>query len=303
MEKHREPRPANRQRRAKVEYPDIPYPDTAPAALAHVRAYKVASDALCWVTVGPGYHADGRPTYRKRPAYVLPAAQLAAEGLESVGGVNMKFVRVFDDDAFSPWDGPRQVRQSDLTSFGATRSKTLWCPPKVESFKKAASESEFRHVMVLGAQEALRLAFEHDAAAGPSTSPDKVKAQPLFEADGFDGIDDDDDDSVELARLRLLDFTAAISRRRDAEPLTDLALARRFEAVVDLLLEPMFFTYRHARGVADAQPPLDVLAEALAEARLDETLDAELLARAEGVLKQMEDGTLVETMMQAERGT
>ena len=107
-------------------------------------------------------------------------------------------------------------------------------------------------------------------------------------------------------RRRLLERSTAILRRRgdaDSAPPEKAELKRQLDAVVELLLDPYYFSYRHARGVVgkDPPPPLDALAEALDEARRDGGLDGDLLARARGVLKQIQDGTLVDTTMRAQR--
>ncbi|KAK7234994.1 hypothetical protein SO694_00141080 [Aureococcus anophagefferens] len=152
---------------------ECPHAAVAPGALASIEKYAVPSSALVWVKVGRSFYYDGRKqSGDQRPGYVLPAAELEDLGIpKPVGGEHMRVVRLFDDHAFVPWDGPKAVRASETKDFGSGRSSNYWEKGKVRTLEKDCAPVEFTHVFTLGAEAALRLAFEHDRAQGAALDP------------------------------------------------------------------------------------------------------------------------------------
>ncbi|KAH8098846.1 hypothetical protein JL720_1815 [Aureococcus anophagefferens] len=117
---------------------ECPHAAVAPAALASIEKYAVPSLALVWVKVGRSFYYDGRKqSGDQRPGYVLPAAELEDLGIpKPVGGEHMRVVRLFDDHAFVPWDGPKAVRASETRDFGSGRSSNYWEKGKVRTLEK-----------------------------------------------------------------------------------------------------------------------------------------------------------------------
>ncbi|KAH8055037.1 hypothetical protein JL722_8458 [Aureococcus anophagefferens] len=160
---------------------ECPHAAVAPGALASIE-YAVPSSALVWVKVGRSFYYDGRKqSGDQRPGYVLPQEELEDLGIpKPVGGEHMRVVRLFDDHAFVPWDGPKAVRASETKDFGSGRSSNYWEKGKVRTLEKDCAPVEFTHVFTLGAEAALRLAFEHDRAQGVTA---KIGARRVQEAD------------------------------------------------------------------------------------------------------------------------
>ncbi|KAJ1446228.1 hypothetical protein M885DRAFT_547294 [Pelagophyceae sp. CCMP2097] len=146
------------------------------------------------------------------------------------------------------------------------------------AFEESASRAEFRHVMQLGANEALRIGLENDAAAAEAVAAE-------------DESDDGDvDDNLDEAEAHIVDLVEAILREKGLQPMGNQDTLK----VVEVILNPTFSSWRSARDMlATMKAPLGVFVEAIARAREKAAIDQKLSARAECTLKYMADSTLV----------
>ena len=292
---------AGTKRMAAVAAPsrECPHEAVAPAALASIEKYAVPSSALVWVKVGRSFYYDGRKqSGDQRPGYVLPPAELEDLGIpKPVGGEHMRVVRLFDDHAFVPWDGPKAVRASETKDFGSGRSSNYWEKGKVRTLEKDCAPVEFAHVFTLGAEAALRLAFEHDRAQGVTAKirrRDRVqeaderpqRRNPRGELEEYG----DADRAYDAVRAHLLDAAlgAGADRARAAE-------------LVDLLVDADLFSSSLAAKVLDdaAGLPLSALQAALDDPPA--ALDADIVAACAKSLGDVVDGTLIARIQCAER--
>ena len=278
---------------------ECPHAAVPPAALASIEKYAVPSSALVWVKVGRSFYYDGRKqSGDQRPGYVLPPAELEDLGIpKPVGGEHMRVVRLFDDHAFVPWDGPKAVRASETKDFGSGRSSNYWEKGKVRTLEKDCAPVEFTHVFTLGAEAALRLAFEHDRAQGVTAKirrRDRVqeaderpqRRNPRGELEEYG----DADRAYDAVRAHLLDAAlgAGADRARAAE-------------LVDLLVDADLFSSSLAAKVLDdaAGLPLSALQAALDDPPA--ALDADIVAACAKSLGDVVDGTLIARIQCAER--
>ena len=278
---------------------ECPHEAVAPAALASIEKYAVPSSALVWVKVGRSFYYDGRKqSGDQRPGYVLPPAELEDLGIpKPVGGEHMRVVRLFDDHAFVPWDGPKAVRASETKDFGSGRSSNYWEKGKVRTLEKDCAPAEFAHVFTLGAEAALRLAFEHDRAQGVTAKirrRDRVqeaderpqRRNPRGELEEYG----DADRAYDAVRAHLLD--AALGAGADRARAAELA---------DLLVDADLFSSALAAKILDdaAGLPLSALQAALDDPPA--ALDADIVAACAKSLGDVVDGTLVARIQCAER--
>ncbi|KAJ1452232.1 hypothetical protein M885DRAFT_499195 [Pelagophyceae sp. CCMP2097] len=176
-------------------------------------------------------------------------------------GAGHVYVRVFDDTAFSPWDKSRCVHRELLFVCILTRPNifTPFSPRKqrhtvffcgetgpqqklsacyiqpasshtvsrmARTFDKSVTRAEFRHVMELGAREAMRLGFEHDAAAAAAVPS---------------GGEDDGDDvgaNFDEAEARIIDLAETIMRLQRMTVIP----CQQSAQLVEMLLNPTFFS-------------------------------------------------------------
>ena len=278
---------------------ECPHEAVAPAALASIEKYAVPSSALVWVKVGRSFYYDGRKqSGDQRPGYVLPPAELEDLGIpKPVGGEHMRVVRLFDDHAFVPWDGPKAVRASETKDFGSGRSSNYWEKGKVRTLEKDCAPAEFAHVFTLGAEAALRLAFEHDRAQGVTAKirrRDRVqeaderpqRRNPRGELEEYG----DADRAYDAVRAHLLD--AALGAGADRARAAELA---------DLLVDADLFSSALAAKILDdaAGLPLSALQAALDDPPA--ALDADIVAACAKSLGDVVDGTLVARIQCEER--
>ena len=278
---------------------ECPHEAVAPAALASIEKYAVPSSALVWVKVGRSFYYDGRKqSGDQRPGYVLPPAELEDLGIpKPVGGEHMRVVRLFDDHAFVPWDGPKAVRASETKDFGSGRSSNYWEKGKVRTLEKDCAPAEFAHVFTLGAEAALALAFEHDRARGVTAKirrRDRVqesderpqRRNPRGELEEYG----DADRAYDAVRAHLLD--AALGAGADRARAAELA---------DLLVDADLFSSALAAKILDdaAGLPLSALQAALDDPPA--ALDADIVAACAKSLGDVVDGTLVARIQCAER--
>ena len=257
------------------------------------------SSALVWVKVGRSFYYDGRKqSGDQRPGYVLPPAELEDLGIpKPVGGEHMRVVRLFDDHAFVPWDGPKAVRASETKDFGSGRSSNYWEKGKVRTLEKDCAPAEFAHVFTLGAEAALALAFEHDRARGVTAKirrRDRVqesderpqRRNPRGELEEYG----DADRAYDAVRAHLLD--AALGAGADRARAAELA---------DLLVDADLFSSALAAKILDdaAGLPLSALQAALDDPPA--ALDADIVAACAKSLGDVVDGTLVARIQCAER--
>ena len=233
------------------------------AVVGRIREYGVGSERLIWIKVGFGYDPS-RKTYPWRPGYVMPTHEVEAEGLlPPVGGDKIIWVRVFDDYATYPWNGPRQVKESETKPyFQSPRSRMKWDEKRLKSLEKdldkAMDVDAFKRIFNNGMKPALEVAFENDRARGRepgrsihlfhplpsrgnnSGGPSKELATARsLEVDGaIDGAGDDDDDPADDVRIRLIESIRG----------------HNLCGYVDLLLEPSLFSYRGARDLVAGLP-------------------------------------------------
>eukprot|EP00635_Sarcinochrysidales_sp_CCMP3193_P002646 CAMPEP_0118901040 /NCGR_PEP_ID=MMETSP1166-20130328/6901_1 /TAXON_ID=1104430 /ORGANISM="Chrysoreinhardia sp, Strain CCMP3193" /LENGTH=502 /DNA_ID=CAMNT_0006840199 /DNA_START=1 /DNA_END=1509 /DNA_ORIENTATION=+ len=293
------------------------------SAVANIREYGIGSEKLVWIKTGKEYDPTCKVTFPWRPGYVLPPAEAEAEGLlPPVGGRKIIWVRVIDDNAFYPWNAPREVKESETAPYFGGKSRTKWDDKKRNSLRTALEKATkdnshvddaFYRIFEKGAKPALDAAFENDRAMGrdpdnadsPFSVPrgcdrrsqDPETTHSLQLANALGDTTDDDEDPTDNLRTKLI---AAVGQRR-------------FDGCVDLLLQPHLFSYRGARNIVAALPDPGLEREAhLADLTAALTalhrefshskVHLSILTTAKSTLGAILDSTLVRALRQKERG-